>query len=296
MMRPVGRDAWAIQRRREPILRSAGAKTVPIFSPESRRRRTSGVRALAMTATSPALTTMRAASSFVAIPPEPRELFSLVASDIAASSTCSITSRTLPSSITPSTLVRNTSRSAESMLATSAARTSLSPNRISSTATVSFSLMIAIASHSSSEVSVLRMLRYRVRSSKSSRVSSTWAIFTSCCANASWKVRISSPCPTAATAWSLGMVLGRVRRSSSPIPAPIAPLVTSVTEIPRALTVTICSVRELITPRSSRPESPQIALLPILTTIRLVCSRIRFLVRAAGMVILESPPSLSHLR
>ena len=57
------------------------------------------------------------------------------------------------------------------------ARLSLSPKRISSTATVSFSLMIGTTPYSSSAVRVWRELRKRARFARSSRVRSTCATF-----------------------------------------------------------------------------------------------------------------------
>ena len=76
----------------------------------------------------------------------------------------------------PSMSVRITSASAFTMRATTADRVSLSPNSISSVATVSFSLMIGSAPRSSRRSKALRMLDSRRGSSTQSRVSSTWAV------------------------------------------------------------------------------------------------------------------------
>ena len=64
-------------------------------------------------------------------------------------------------SMTPSTVVRITSKSAGSSAATSAESLSLSPNLISVNDTASFSLMTGTTPRPSSVTSVLRALRWR---------------------------------------------------------------------------------------------------------------------------------------
>ena len=71
-------------------------------------------------------------------------------------------------------------RSASVMLATTAARWSLSPNLISSTATVSFSLMMGMTFHSIRVERVLCTLMKRLRSVRSSMVSRIWATYIPC--------------------------------------------------------------------------------------------------------------------
>ena len=69
-------------------------------------------------------------------------------------------------------------------LATIAASESLSPNAISSTLTVSFSLMIGMTLYSKRLRSVFRTLMYRDRSLKSSVVRSICATWWPCLASA----------------------------------------------------------------------------------------------------------------
>ena len=64
-------------------------------------------------------------------------------------------------SMTPSTVVKMTSKSAGSNDATSADKVSLSPNLISVNDTASFSLMMGTTPRPSSVTSVLRALRWR---------------------------------------------------------------------------------------------------------------------------------------
>jgi len=84
----------------------------------------------------------------------------------------------------PSISVRLISRSASIISAISAERLSLSPNWISSTTTVSFSLIIGTIFHDNSVYNVLQALRYRVRLLRSELVSKIWATFFSCLAKA----------------------------------------------------------------------------------------------------------------
>ncbi len=75
----------------------------------------------------------------------------------------------------PSISERRTNKSASRILATKAERVSLSPNSISSTATVSFSLITGIAPYCSKDCNALREFKYLFLLLKSSRVSSTCA-------------------------------------------------------------------------------------------------------------------------
>ena len=123
----------------------------------------------------------------------------------------------------PSTSERITSRSASTRCATIPARLSLSPKRISSTATVSFSLMIGTTPNPSRAVSVCRELRNRARFVRSSRVSSTCATFTPSFSNAFSYAHISRLWPTAAAACLIGRLLGYSLRPSFSMPEMIAP-------------------------------------------------------------------------
>ena len=102
-------------------------------------------------------------------------------------------------------------RSASTSGATIAASWSLSPNRISSTATESFSLRMGTARASSSAPSAARALFARTRSARSACVSSTCATEIPRASNASSYARMSSDCPAAAAAWSFAISLGRAR-------------------------------------------------------------------------------------
>ena len=75
---------------------------------------------------------------------------------------------------TPAASVSSTNSSAPTSWATRAAMRSLSPNRISSSATASFSLTIGSTSSSSNRVSVERAWRYCRRLTKSVGANSTW--------------------------------------------------------------------------------------------------------------------------
>ena len=90
----------------------------------------------------------------------PPAMFSMPAS--ICSTTESVRASAFPKfSITPSTVVRITSKSAGNSDATSAESLSLSPNLISVNDTASFSLMIGTTPRPSNVTSVLRALRCR---------------------------------------------------------------------------------------------------------------------------------------
>ena len=128
----------------------------------------------------------------------------------ASRATSCTTGTRLPSaSSRPSTSLRSTMRSASTSGATMAASWSLSPNRISSTATESFSLRIGTARASRSAPSAARALFDRTRSARSACVSSTCATEMPRVSNASSYTRMSSDCPAAAAACSLAISLGR---------------------------------------------------------------------------------------
>ncbi len=76
----------------------------------------------------------------------------------------------------PSMSESKISKSAPRLLATNADNVSLSPNFSSSTATVSFSLIIGITPDLSNVINVFLMLRYRCLLTKSPYVNKTWAM------------------------------------------------------------------------------------------------------------------------
>ena len=136
---------------------------------------------LTMAIAMPAWVTFRAAASLVAMPPVPRLLPLPPAISIrlsVISSTRGIRrasgfSRGLPV-YRPSISLTSTSASASTRRATVADRLSLSPKRISSTATVSFSLTMGTTPSSSSRWKVLWTFCRRSSCSTASPVSSTW--------------------------------------------------------------------------------------------------------------------------
>jgi hypothetical protein len=158
-------------------------KMVPTARPSATRSSTSRRRPLHSTVAAPPRAAARAASSLVVMPPRPKAL----ADPWADCTICGVIASTTPtrggrgrpgrggSVYSPSTSVRITSRSAATRFTTVAERLSLSPKRISSVATVSFSLTMGTTPSSSSLSNVCRALRNRSRSSRPARVTSTWA-------------------------------------------------------------------------------------------------------------------------
>ncbi len=121
-----------------------------------------------------------AAASLDAIPPLPRRVPRPPAMRSSSWSTSTISSINEPDESNrgsalsrPGMSVSSTSRSAETRLATSAASRSLSPKRISSSATASFSLTIGTTPSSRSFCRVLRAWRYCDRWTKSRGASNT---------------------------------------------------------------------------------------------------------------------------
>ncbi len=104
-----------------------------------------------------------------------------------------------------------------------AASWSLSPNRISSTATVSFSLMMGTAPSSIRASRALRALSHRSRSARSAWVSSTCATWRSSAPNARSHRCMSADWPTAAAACRRAMSLGRAVMPKRARPRAIAP-------------------------------------------------------------------------
>lgn len=94
------------------------------------------------------------------------------------------------------------------MPAVMAERVSLSPNLISETESVSFSLTIGIVPMFRSSMKVFWAFRYWVLSAMSLRVRRIWAMFCRRCMK-SWSQRLMSlHCPIAASAWTWGRCFG----------------------------------------------------------------------------------------
>ena len=138
--------------------------------------------ALAITVRTPDHEAMRAAESFDAIPPLPRAVpadpaFTVSNGSSAPTCSTSVAEVSVRGSAVykPPMSVSNTSASAPTLCATSAAMRSLSPKRISSLAMASFSLMIGTQPSSSKRPRVWRACKYCVRSMKSFGTSNTCA-------------------------------------------------------------------------------------------------------------------------
>ena len=180
-----------IQRLRELIDLPCAKMRVPTCLPATISASTPGLWPLAMMTFSPAVDTRRAASSLLDMPPlpgPPSWSSTSAMMESLTSWTVVIVRNSDPegsASYKPSTSDKITSSASCNKLVTSAAKRSLSPNVTisSSTATVSFSLMIGITPHSNSDNSVLRTLRYRPRSFKSSPVNNTCAACRPCSRN-----------------------------------------------------------------------------------------------------------------
>ena len=152
---PAGSVAWASQSSRVGRRRPVAWKRVPTGSPASA---SAACSAEVSTTGMPAPVAIRAASTLVCMPPVPSPAAPVLpirtAVEVGGRSRTSGTSE-LPgaagsASYRPSTSESSTSRSAWTRWATSAASRSLSPNRISVVATVSFSLTIGSTPSSSS--------------------------------------------------------------------------------------------------------------------------------------------------
>ncbi len=185
---------------------------------------------------------MRAAASFEAMPPLPTPdrlapARSSSTASMRATSSMSVAeaSRRGSAVSSPSVSVSRTSRSAPTRLATSAASRSLSPKRISSSATASFSLTTATTPSASSAARVSRACRYCPRCEKSRGASSTWPTARPTAEKASRQADIRRGWPTADTAWRVWASWGRGRPApTSAQPAVIAPEVTTTTDQPAA--------------------------------------------------------------
>ena len=130
----------------------------------------------------------------------------------------------------PSTSDSRTSRSARTRWATSAASRSLSPNRISSVATVSFSLTTGTTPSVEQPVAACAGRCGSARGGRRRRRSAApGRRVRPCRANASAYGATSRPWPTLAAACWVARSRGRARRPSGASPAAIAPEETSTT-------------------------------------------------------------------
>ena len=237
---------------------------------------TPGRLASAITVGTPDSDATRAAVSLDAMPPLPRSVPAPLARLVRCWSNSTISSmsealelRRGSSVSTPAVSVSSTSSSAWTRFATSAARRSLSPHRISSSATASFSLTTGTTSKSRSLRSVADACTYCVRITKSRGTSSTWPATTPRLANTSRYMPMSALWPTVATACSVSMLAGR--RSppmpNSGSPAAIAPLVTTTTRQPCDRRSATSAQNFSMDARSMAPATSVSEDVPILATI-----------------------------
>ena len=148
---------------------------------------TPGREASAMTASTPDHTAILAAASFEPIPPLPTAVPGPPAMRSSSWSISTTSSMSEPASVRrgssvsrPAVSVSSTSCSARTRWATRAASRSLSPNRISSSATASFSLTTGTTPRSSSRPRVWRACRYWLRCTKSRGANRTWPAVRPC--------------------------------------------------------------------------------------------------------------------
>ena len=170
----------------------AATKRVPTSSPRAAATIAPARRPLHTTMGMPATMSTRAALIFVIMPPEPTVVpappaTAMISGPMASTRPISFASGSKCgfASKSPSMSERMTMRSASTRHATSAASVSLSPKRICSTDTVSFSFTMGTTPKSSSRSNVSRACRYAWRSAVSRRVSSTVEVTMPWAANAS---------------------------------------------------------------------------------------------------------------
>ena len=167
----------------------------------------------------------------------------------------------------PGVSVSSTSSSAPTRWATRAASRSLSPKRISSSATASFSLTTGTTPSSSRCDRVPRARRYWGRWTKSRGASRIWPARRPWRPSRSCQTRIKSGWPTAETAWSTAGSEGRgPAAASADHPAAMAPDVTTTTRRPEATSPAIWVARRPTRSPSVRPSAPVIDEEPTLTT------------------------------
>ncbi|OEI69093.1 hypothetical protein Cus16_0923 [Curtobacterium sp. ER1/6] len=235
-----------------PQARGAAWNQVPTCSPVSAR----STSAVAVTSTAvPASAASRAAATLVPAPPVPTPAFPVDPNVTPASSSPNGTSSIGSASgcsggrvYSDSTSDRSTSASAPSSRATSAASRSLSPKRISSVATVSFSLTIG-STRSASNRSTARWAFTRcVGFCRSPAVSRTCAATTPCRSSSFWYRNMSTFWPVAAAACCVARSSGRPSSPRNGKPVAIAPEDTRTTSVPRACAAAIASTSAAICP------------------------------------------------
>ncbi len=216
-MVPLEPTAKAIQSLRAGSRFDFGWMTVPApATPVTAASSTPSRDAWAMTAFTPDQAAILAAASFEAMPPLPRAEPVPPAMDSSTLSTSMISSmseadesRRGSAVSKPGASVSSTSRSAAMRWATRAARRSLSPKRISSSAMASFSFTTGTTPRSSRRPRVARAWRYCWRTVKSSGASSTCPLTRSWSARALSYTRIRRVWPTAEAAWRVTASRGR---------------------------------------------------------------------------------------
>ena len=160
----------------------------------------------------------------------------------------------------------STRASAPTRCATSAESRSLSPNRISLVATVSFSLTIATACSARSRSRVRWALVWEARIEISCAVSSTCPTVRPYRANAALHEFTSATCPTLAAACLVARSFGRRDNPSGSMPAAMAPDDTMTTSVPAFIRASIASASPASRPASNTPDGVVSALVPTLTT------------------------------
>ena len=135
----------------------------------------------------------------------------------------------------------NTKASAPTRCATSAESRSLSPNRISLVATVSFSFTIATACSTRSRSRVRWALVCWARIEMSCALSSTCPTVRPYRAKAALQEFTSATCPTLAAACLVARSFGRRVNPSGSMPAAMAPEETITTSVPAFIRASIAS-------------------------------------------------------
>ena len=171
---PLDRSVKAIQCFRLGSRLRRGRNRVPASVPRKASASRPGRSPLRINVATPYSAAFLAASILVAIPPVPPKLRDeparpSISGVISSTRGISVAEGSTLGSVVkrPSTSDRMTSRSASTRCDTCPASESLSPRRISSTETVSFSLMIGITPSSMSVVKVCLALRNKRRSANS---------------------------------------------------------------------------------------------------------------------------------
>ncbi|OPZ66372.1 MAG: hypothetical protein BWY84_00236 [Candidatus Aerophobetes bacterium ADurb.Bin490] len=249
--------------------------SVPVFSPCAERTRTFFKLPFAIIRGIPAWLRLRAVSSLETIPPVPDAVLPSVSTSLITASISSMTSiflapEYLPGflSYTPSTEVSMATRSAFTRLPTIPASASLSPNFISSVATVSFSFITGITPHSISFNRVFLAFMFLPLSLTSSWFNRTCATVMPLSLNISLYLFISTGWPMAAIACfscrvnCLFSIFIRTR------PEPMAPEETIIISLPDLCSSVTCLTKSL-RKFSFNPFASAIRFVPILTTILL---------------------------